>query len=436
MDIIKKLENGNITYEELMLTSSIALNSCNLQELPDCIYFLEQLKEISCNNNNICDIGDFITNLPCLGIIYLIQNEFEIIPEALTQVKKAFLLDMTRNKIASIPNSITNLKSLKYLYLRDNKLKEIPEYINELVNLRQLDISKNILDQFPESVIKLNNLCTLLISENQIEIIPNTIIALKNLEKLDLYQNEIKEIPSSIYQLSELSYLSLEYNQITLLPSSLGRMQKCNLRLSHNPIEYIPPNVARLLERQKVSNSIYSDLENIHNHHIQECIRYSIDNILNDNIPYHNQNYLSQLLENNHMEEKTKQLIFEYMDDKSIHVILNITFKDLFGYIWNRIVNHQNHNEMLKILSDEMKKAECKCFIGKLTRLVSVLDGYYDDVVIEISENEQISNVILMIRSKYINQNIDDEEIKKIIEKELSERTFDRNLIKEWIDHL
>jgi len=53
-----------------------------------------------------------------------------------------------------------------------------------------------------------------------------------------------------------------------------------------------------------------------------------------------------------------------------------------------------------------MKSAECKCFTRKITRLVNCLSGFDNahfvyDVVIKISDNEQIGNVLLAIRSKY-----------------------------------
>ena len=48
-----------------------------------------------------------------------------------------------------------------------------------------------------------------------------------------------------------------------------------------------------------------------------------------------------------------------------------------------------------------MKSADCKCFTGRITRLVNCLLSFDDDVVIKISDNEQISNVLLAIKSKY-----------------------------------
>ena len=40
----------------------------------------------------------------------------------------------------------------------------------------------------------------------------------------------------------------------------------------------------------------------------------------------------------------------------------------------------------------------CKCFTGRLSRLINVLNGFYDDIIINIGTNEQIGNIIILIR--------------------------------------
>ena len=57
-----------------------------------------------------------------------------------------------------------------------------------------------------------------------------------------------------------------------------------------------------------------------------------------------------------------------------------------------------------------MKEADCKCYTGRLTRLVNVLNGYYEDIKIHISDSEQISNIIISIKNKLT----DEEEIKNV----------------------
>jgi hypothetical protein len=57
-----------------------------------------------------------------------------------------------------------------------------------------------------------------------------------------------------------------------------------NIYYSNNEINYIPPNIQRFLNnltQQSNNLQIYNDTQNVHNHHIQECIKTSLENILN-----------------------------------------------------------------------------------------------------------------------------------------------------------
>ncbi len=49
------------------------------------------------------------------------------------------------------------------------------------------------------------------------------------------------------------------------------------------------------------------------------------------------------------------------------------------------------------------------CFTGRIVRIVNSLSGYSDKVLINISDSEEIGNVISLMKSKYMDLN----EIKK-----------------------
>jgi hypothetical protein len=79
-----------------------------------------------------------------------------------------------------------------------------------------------------------------------------------------------------------------------------------------------------------------------------------------------------------------------------------------------------------------MKSAECKCFTGRITRLVSCLCGFEEDIIIKISDNEQIGNIISRMRQKYL----DDEKFKEESKKQLQELGYSIEIINEWIEHI
>jgi hypothetical protein len=78
---------------------------------------------------------------------------------------------------------------------------------------------------------------------------------------------------------------------------------------------------------------------------------------------------------------------------------MNLTFLDVLTSVWNRISINENANEIKSVLNIEMEDAECKCFTGKISRLVNCLSGIDELVEIQISENEQIGNIITLVRN-------------------------------------
>ena len=176
---------------------------------------------------------------------------------------------------------------------------------------------------------------------------------------------------------------------------------------------------------------IYGDNQNIHNHHIQTSFRNSLSSLIQDkNIPNIEQIKL-ELLDNHILTENTKREIINYCDDTTKHSIYDISYCELLPYIWNRIMKHNNRDDILNILNQEIGDSVCMCFTGRMTRLLNVLVGYYDDIYIQISDSEQITNIIMVLKNRY-----DGEELKEKVRIELSERNYSKEIIDEWIGYL
>ena len=59
---------------------------------------------------------------------------------------------------------------------------------------------------------------------------------------------------------------------------------------------------------------------------------------------------------------------------------------------------------MCKILNENIKEKLCgKCFTYRLIKIISVLNGFYDDIPINVEPNEEISKIILKLKKKYEN---------------------------------
>ena len=175
-------------------------------------------------------------------------------------------------------------------------------------------------------------------------------------------------------------FRSLNDNKIVELPIHLLNLRRLTMFLyPGNPIENICLPVQRWLDRLNrritQNNQVYSDTQNIHNSNIQKSFRQSLENIMKDKLTISLDECKNVLL-SSYLCEEVKREVLNYCDDKTEHSIYLITFEDLFHYVMNRILKHTEKDEILKILEEEIKDTICKCFTGRLTRLLNVLNGF------------------------------------------------------------
>jgi hypothetical protein len=352
---------------------------------------------------------------------------------------KMVLLDLSNEnltKIPIIPNDVTELhlqynqitkienlsNSIQILWLNNNqitKIENLPE------NLQKLDSSYNQITKI-ENLPK--NIQTLYLDSNQITKIENLPA---NLQTLYLTNNQIIKIGNLP---RNLQILYLHINQITELPLSLLELRHLNVFYhTGNPIGYYHPLVQRWLERLNNgviggNNKVYSDGQNIHNSNIQKSFRNSLENLLKDRNTLSLEECKKQVIECNELEEQTKRELLNYCDDVTEHSVYLVKFDEVFQYVISRIIKHSDSKEMFKILNEEIKDTICKCFTGRMTRLVNVLNGFYGDISIQIGSNEQISNIIIMLKERY-----EGDELVKQVRLELEEREYDNETIEEWL---
>ena len=135
------------------------------------------------------------------------------------------------------------------------------------------------------------------------------------------------------------------------------------------------------------------------------------------------------------LTEVTKRLLMEYCGDESIHGVMGITFKELLLAVWSIIRDHKDGNEILGIMNTEMADADCKCFTGKMSRLINCLNGYDDRVVITMAENDQIGNIIIIEKEKLCKE-YDIEKHKSNVKIAMEERGYPKETIEEWICYI
>ena len=91
-----------------------------------------------------------------------------------------------------------------------------------------------------------------------------------------------------------------------------------------------------------------------------------------------------------------------------------------------------------RVLNQEMQDAECKCFTGRMNRVVNCLNGFSPLVDIRIGDGEQIGNVIVMMKDKAQDYegNYSVSRHKQLVEHELRERGYDSETVSQWLGYI
>jgi hypothetical protein len=142
-------------------------------------------------------------------------------------------------------------------------------------------------------------------------------------------------------------------------------------------------------------------------------------------------------------QPKSKQLLLEYCGDLEVHGTFQLTFAELLVAVWSHILTYPLNvrNEIWKVMDTEMQDAECKCFTGRMSRLVNCLNGFDDRIKIHISDNEQIGNIIAVERTRLASfSELTDSDLisllKTNVERALKDRAYSDAVIQEWIEYI
>ncbi len=358
------------------------------------------------------------------------------LPEGMDLLENLTELNLSYNNFkVDLPPLLCYFFQLTKLLLYFNQFTTLPPEIGQLVQLTELNLYGNQLTSLPPEIGHLVNLQVLHIPHNQLTCLPNEIGQLRNLEIFHVHSNLLTVLPPVIGQLVRMKEFLVHANQLTRLPLEIGQLIRIEkISVYDNPLEnLLNPIIQRVLTRQKQQATIYEDEQNIHNSSIQKSIKESIYKLLNN---YHTGVISSEYLEWTELNTEIKQRLSEYINSTDVHSLLNVTFGEVFYSVVAEIKTLPNdyHSSIKQRINEEMYESECKCFSGRITRLVNSLSGFSDKVTVTLSESEEISNIITVLQRKFIHESIT--ELKEVIKKELLDRGYTDWLINEWLEHV
>ena len=212
-------------------------------------------------------------------------------------------------------------------------------------------------------------------------------------------------------------------------------LQLTYINISNNPLENIYPPITRWIHNiqniSKTSQNVYQNRQSVHDHNIEKTTNESIINFLTS-FKYQKTQNLEILINDLNISTTSKQLLLNYSLEDYIHSVLQMKYSEILEPVLYFIINHEHKEELLKILDQEIIESQGKCLQGRISRTINILNGYHDSIKINISDNEQISNLIINLQNKYNNLF----ELKDNFIKEMLERNYNNEIIDEWIKHI
>ena len=178
-------------------------------------------------------------------------------------------------------------------------------------------------------------------------------------------------------------------------------------------MDYLQIRIQRFIDRMQNYNNhgIFKDSQNIHASSIQTSTKQSINALFTDIFDCSKDDMIKECIT---WPISCLPDLLTYLDDTNVHSTLLVSFYDVFMKVFGHIISHPNKTYIISRLDDELKESDCKCFTGRLTRLVNCLVDFYDDIVISISDSERISAIIL---STLDGREMDDELKKMCVDK-------------------
>ena len=185
-------------------SGKLDLSDCDLDFVPNEVFEIEDLIELSLAGNNLTALPDSFGKL--------------------TSLEK---LQLSGNRLKSLPDSLCELESLEGLWLHGNLLECLPTNIGLLLSLKQLAVAGNRLARLPDSIGLLTSLVELVVAGNRLEALPSSIGTLSACRVLDLHGNRLSSVPDTVGLMESLEELWLQGNPtLQWLPKEIGRCHR------------------------------------------------------------------------------------------------------------------------------------------------------------------------------------------------------------------
>lgn len=195
----------------------------------------------------------------------------------------------------------------------------------------------------------------------------------------------------------DAKYVERINNVRTILGQTLNDIHNQRLFFREQGIEYIQER----LFGDAIAGTIASDNQNVHISDINNAVKESIMNLLKD--PEVKGNTIEKVItditkEFSRLDRNVRKAIMtldRFRKDPASFTERNVKLSGVLVLVWNRICQHAEKKELVNRLCDELIDAYGTCATGHLSRVVSVLVGYYPDIKQSVGYEKQLQDNIL-----------------------------------------
>ena len=394
---------GDLTGLENKLKLKTVTAKCNriglLGGLAGCI----NLQELWLERNKIRSTRE-LGDCPSLVRLHLTKNYLTDLE--LSAAPKLKEIACEKNAL-QVMSGLVNCPALKHLRCEDNSIVSVT-HLHNCINLKDLHCSDNLLARL------------------------KGLEALPNLSSVDCNKNCLETL-EGLEGCRSLTSLNCKNNCITNLEHIIRLRNLRTFKFKNNPLGIMSPQVQHFVhmmdERRRGRSSFYyTDAENVMSSAVKDSVFKSIQSLMRDPTPA----FTLRSVEQSGMSPETIERIGDNCADTSAHSELLVSYKQLFSYVWQRIQLSEHKTELLKILEQQVNESANRCLIGRLTRVLAALVGFYDDIHIAISPSSQIHAIVHVTKASM--KTYDAATHRILVQERLHEINYTDEEIQPWLD--
>lgn len=353
--------------------------------------------------------------------------------------------------IESLPNN------LKYLYIKSGTLRQLPISAEVASNIEVIHLDFTNLEYFPD-ISKCNKLREITINHSNLNRFRPDYTLPPSLKVVNLRYNHINDVDFTLFKMNPDIKLNFSYNNlntetidniIMVNPRSDIKMQNRYRFIPITPHNYNNFEIRHMMNimmnppvhtpTEVNSNVLKNNTQTVHLSSINKSIvtsyKYILKYIETNNIKVSETDVISEINQefNKLKLKKLDSYLKTQFEDSNIHTILQIKYSKLLTIVWSIVKTHADSANLIERFYTELNESQEVCFTGRMNRLVNVLVGYIEGVVVSISLKEELQMSIQLLMDKLNKQEITynqtKEELTKILNQEYDVDTTDPNNI-------